>query len=237
MRLHPTIRYIKHFLNPSSTYSQKNEDSVINILFNKVERFIDIGANNGITGSNTFMFALKGAKGLCFEPVKEIFDYLKILYLLNVKVQCINEGISDKYNKFEIRVDGALSAILETEDPVNKTCLKDFITKDTKTTEINVKPLTYYQELYPEFYNIDLLSIDVEGHELNVIKGIDFSKTQIKSIILESLGGQTTNYNSIEKIFISNKLIPVLTNQLNTIFIHKDLVDWPMINEITFLYK
>jgi FkbM family methyltransferase len=209
---------------------------VIDRLFNKIERFIDIGANNGITGSNTFKFALNGAEGLCFEPVKEIFNYLRNLYFLNFKVRCINEGISNLQKELEIRVDGALSAILNTEDPVNKACLQEFIDIKAKTEKITVRPLTFYQDLYPEYYKIDLLSIDVEGHELNVIKGIDFNTTEVKCIILESLGGQTTNYKDIEKILIYNKLIPVLTNQLNTIFIHNDFLSWQEIKEIPFIY-
>jgi FkbM family methyltransferase len=237
MSFHPALRYAKHILKPSISYAQKNEDVVVSKLIKKVIRFIDIGANNGITGSNTFLFALDGAEGICFEPVKEIFEYLKKLYLFNFKVICINEGISDGYNKFDIRIDGALSTILETEDPVNRACLEEYINKNAETKIVSVKPLNYFLDLFPTFYEVDLISIDVEGHELNVIKSIDFNKTRIKSIIIESLGGKTTNYNIIEEILTSKNLIPVLTNHLNTIFLHKDLIDWSIINNIPSVYN
>ena len=45
-------------------------------------------------------------------------------------------------------------------------------------------------------HNIDLFSLDVEGHELNVLKSIDFSKNTINVILVEML-----NTNSeLEKI-------------------------------------
>jgi len=234
---HPTIRYLRQLLRPASSYAQRNEDRVIMRLFNKVDRFIDIGAYNGITGSNTFLFALMGAKGLCFEPVAKTFNYLRKLYFLNSKIICTNVGISDSFSSYLIRADGELSTILETEDPVNRACLVDYINENAMSTKIIVKPLTYYQELYPEFHHIDLVSIDVEGHELNVVRSIDFERTHAKTIILESLGGKTTNYSSIEKIFVDNNLIPVLTNQLNTIFVHQDYLNWAEINRIPSLYK
>ena len=36
-------------------------------------------------------------------------------------------------------------------------------------------------------HNIDLFSLDVEGHELNVLKSIDFSKNTINVIFVEML--------------------------------------------------
>jgi FkbM family methyltransferase len=222
--MHPSLRYLKHYCKPLASYSQKNEDVVVSRIFGKIERFVDIGANNGITGSNTLKFALQGAQGLCFEPVVEVFQYLQKLYSFNFKVKCLNVGISDIDGYLDIRIDGALSAILETEDSINKVCLKDYYSEDARISKIEVHPFNYYQEQFPEFCQIDLLSIDVEGHELNVIKGINFNKVDIKCIILETLGGKTSNYEKIATILIDNNLLPVLTNSLNTIFIHKEFL-------------
>jgi FkbM family methyltransferase len=222
---YPLITYIKNKINQSSSYAQRNEDLVVKLLLGKVKRFIDIGANDGITGSNSFLFALQGAQGLCFEPVYEIFKRLSDLYLLNSKVICINEGISDEQKKYEIRVDGVISTIIETEDPVNSICLKEFIDKNARRDLIEVKPLPYFINKYPDFQNVDLVSIDVEGHELNVIKGLDFDKINIRCIIIESLGGKSTNYDKIELLLKKNDFAPILTNELNTIFMNRAYID------------
>jgi len=224
-------------MNPSSSYAQKKEDSVAELLLGNVKRFIDIGANDGISGSNTFLFALKGAHGLCFEPVHEIFKRLSDLYRFNSRIICIKEGISDQQKKYEIRVDGVISTIIETEDPVNKVCLKKFMDKNSLNELIEVKPLYYHIERFPYFKNVDLLSIDVEGHELNVINGINFKQVSIKCIIVESLGGKTTNYNTIETILKSNDFIPVFTNELNTFFLNKTVINNTIIETILFRYS
>ena len=233
----PAVTYYYHKIYPSSSYAQKKEDLVAKLLLGNVKRFIDIGANDGISGSNTFSFALKGAHGLCFEPVHEIFTKLSDLYRFNSRVICINEGISDQQKKYEIRVDGVISTIIETEDPLNKVCLKEFMDKNARNELIEVKPLYYYIEKFPDFKNVDLLSIDVEGHELNVINGINFKQVNIKCIIVESLGGKTTNYKIIEKILKRNDFIPVFTNELNTFFINKTFINYPIIETILFKYS
>jgi hypothetical protein len=45
-------------------------------------------------------------------------------------------------------------------------------------------------------HNIDLFSLDVEGHELNVLKSIDFSKNTINVILIEMLN----NNSELEQI-------------------------------------
>jgi len=223
---HPSVTYLRNkIFTSSSSYAQKNEDLVITALIGKVDKFIDIGANDGISGSNSFFFALNGAAGLCFEPVNEIFIRLSGLYRFNKRIICINEGVSDVSKSYEIRVDGVISTILETEDPVNKICLKDFVDKNARKEFIDVKPLSYHIENHPEFQDVDFMSIDVEGHELNVVRGIDFNRIKIKCIIIESLGGKTTNYDQIESLLKQNKFIPVLTNELNTFFIYESYLN------------
>lgn len=116
---YPLFTYLKHKVNQSSSYAQKNEDLVVKLLLGRVKRFVDIGANDGISGSNTFLFSLQGFQGLCFEPVREIYKRLSDLYLFNSKVLCLNESISDEQRKYKIHVDGVISTIIEIEDPIN----------------------------------------------------------------------------------------------------------------------
>jgi len=218
----PEIVYLKNKIRPQKSYAQINEDLVFEILLGKIKTFIDIGANDGITGSNTFKFALNGAYGYCFEPVSSIFKNLKRLYRFNKRVICYKYGISDDSKNYEIRIDGVISTILETEDPVNSKCLEKYRNKNAETEIIRVAPLMKFINENNVFRNIDLLSIDVEGHELNVIKGINFKEIFIKCIVLESLGGKTTNFDTIHKILIDNDFIHVLTNNLNSIYIRKE---------------
>jgi hypothetical protein len=69
-----------------------------------------------MTVSNSFLFALKGARGICFEPVRLSFRSLRALYALNSRVLCVGEGSSEKEEVLEIRSDNLLSSIIRTED-------------------------------------------------------------------------------------------------------------------------
>ena len=62
------------------SYSQYWQDNCINILFwgKKKGVFLDIGAHNGISLSNTYFFEKeKKWRGICIEPNPEIFKELQ----------------------------------------------------------------------------------------------------------------------------------------------------------------
>ena len=62
-------------------YSQFGQDKYLNENFfhNKSNgTYVDIGAHDGITGSNTYFFDLLGWEGICFEPLPEIYNQLVI---------------------------------------------------------------------------------------------------------------------------------------------------------------
>ena len=67
---------------------------------------------------------------------------------------------------------------------------------------------------YPNFINIDLLSIDVEGHEKNVLDGLTNDKFNAKLIIIESdKSGQLE--------ILEDNYIPYLTNGVNLVYVSK----------------
>ena len=237
------LRFLQHKFFPKETYAALAEDLVVETLIGKVTKFIDIGANNGMSGSNTFLFALKGAKGLCFEPVPAIFFDLKYLYWINKKVKCINEGISDEEQILEMRSQGVLSSIIETEDPNHKEHLKQggFFDENAPIINISCRPLNYWVSIYQEFLSTDLISIDVEGHELKVLQGIDFSQVTAKCLAIE-VGSQMDNwihqdYEQINVILDGAGYTAVVKNQLNMFWMRNDLIDKEKINQVLLTFK
>ena len=68
--------------------------------------------------------------------------------------------------------------------------------------------------------HFDLLSLDVEGHELEVLKSWDFS-IPIDVILIETLGGsQIEKENECRKILTNNNYKFVCKYQHNEIYIH-----------------
>lgn len=148
--------YLKNKVFAKPTYAQHEEDIVIQKIFGKIESFIDIGAYNGITCSNTFLFSLQGAKGLCFERTSYNFSRLQWLYSLNNKVECVCGGISNSENQVKICTEGILSYIPETQDPWGKENLSEYMSDEKVVETIDLKPLEYWLEKFPYFLHCDI---------------------------------------------------------------------------------
>ena len=86
----------------SKYYSQSGQDKFINEKLFKEKRngiFLDIGANDGITLSNTYFFEKElGWKGICFEPLLEAFNKLqKSRSSININACASNEDKIDHF--------------------------------------------------------------------------------------------------------------------------------------------
>lgn len=150
-----------------------------------VRFFVDIGAGDGISGSNTFYFAIRGASGVCFEPIKESYAKLRRLYWFNRKVICRNCGISDEAREAEIVDLQDCSYIPETEDQAH-TRLLPLEQPARQIRQIRLLPFREAMRGITLPSVIDLLNIDVEGHELNVLRSIPFDRYTFRLIILET---------------------------------------------------
>jgi FkbM family methyltransferase len=164
-------------LFPRDTYAADYEDLAAWMLLGGVKSFVDVGANDGISGSNTFLFALRGATGLCFEPDPANFAQLVGMYRCHRRIRCVDEGVSDAPGQVAMRCDGLLSTITATEDPGLKSLLAGWRRVGASEVKITLNTLAHWFLCHPAFVGCDVLSIDVEGHELNVLRGIDWTST------------------------------------------------------------
>lgn len=230
-KLKPIGTYLDHKRSPKPSYAQCQEDLVAQSLIGRVEQFIDIGAYDGLNSSNTFLFALQGAKGMCFEPIPSTFLRLKNLYFFNFNVKCIQEGISRQYQSYKIKTCGPFSSIDETHDPLHREIVKKKHKVDVANEperNITVRPLSYWLEKYPNFSNTDLISIDVEGHELMVLQGIEFSQLKAKCFIIETHSADLSTHegdSQINKILEEARYFACLKNEFNTFWIQQDLIN------------
>lgn len=211
--MYKKLKYLRYYskvifsnwTTKKESYSQHGEDILVeNLLENGVKSFIDIGANDGVLFSNTYKFAKQGANGICIEPSKAAFNKLRFNQLLNPKVFCINAALSNKSGFLYVEENGyesTLSTVCAAETPKS----------------IKVKTYTFDKllEMYPKFVSVDLLSIDVEGHENEVLQGLTSRNFYAKIIILE------TDKHSIDELMNNSalqKYEPKYTNGINTIF-------------------
>ncbi len=181
-------------------FSQAGQDKCVkNHFFKNLKKgfFVEIGAFNGINGSNCFYFEkFMDWNGIAVEPSPVQFEKLKI----NRKCICINKAISNQndHKEFVEVTNGytQMSGILTNE--YKKTL--DIIMKDprTKMNKLNIKTSTF-KEIVGENKIIDYLSIDVEGEEERILESIDFNYFNIKVISVENNYPKKNNYNNLLK--------------------------------------
>lgn len=186
--------YSYQYPKPISGYfSQKGQDKFLNeeIFKNKTKGiFIEIGAHDGISFSNTYFFEkYLDWSGICVEPNPNIFEKL----VKNRQCYCEQLCISNSTGlKQFLKCTGYMlemySGILDNFDPRHLERIDNEIAFYGGKKEIilvNCIPLNDLFQKYNLSY-VDLLSIDIEGGEKDAIKTIDFDKVTIEIIIIEN---------------------------------------------------
>lgn len=163
--------------------------------------FVDIGANDGLTCSNTAYFEIDlGWDGICIEPHPEAFIKLKAAR----KSKFYNCCISNEEKEIDFLVVKGyaemLSGIFNDYDPLHIKRINDELQVNGGSKEIiKIESKTLSSILEESgINNVDYLSIDTEGSELNVLKGIDFGKFNINIISVENNGYNDNVKNYLE---------------------------------------
>ena len=152
-------------------YSQRNEETYILRYFEKqMGRFLDIGAFDGKTFSNTRQLALNGWGGVCVEPCPSVIGALESLYKDNKKIKIIKKGIGKE--------KGVLPFYDFYGDAIGTFDKKHALLWEKKAKrkwiELQV-PVIAVNDLFEQVgFNFDFINIDTEGWSLEILKLIPF---------------------------------------------------------------
>jgi FkbM family methyltransferase len=209
-------------------YSQCEEDIFLNTQYFKNKKngiYIELGALDGVLYSNTKFFEDSlGWKGILIEPHPIQFTFLQknrpSNLLFNNLVSCNNEPLVFKYF-----LDTGLAAVSGVESTLSNAHYINFFesenewfkAKQQTTTIMHPKSLSSIIKS-TEITHIDFLSLDVEGHEYEVLQSWDFS-VPIDLILIEMLGCQTEKDELCRKILIQNGYSFIQKYKHNEIFI------------------
>lgn len=214
-------------LHSRRSYSQSGEDMLVAYLAHtlRLENFtyLDIGAYSSSHLSNTNFFYERSYYGVCVEanPIlaKDFSEVRPNDKVLNIAVSPDFNGVAPFY----VLSAPTLSTLSEIEA---KRLVADEGVFLVEVIDINVRSIdTLIKTEFPN-RNLNFISLDVEGIDIDIMRNFDFSYVKPEILCLETLeykkvGYQRKNLELIELVVAKGYEVYADT-QINTIFIDKN---------------
>ena len=154
--------------------------------FKKKGYFLDLGALDGTTHSNTIMLERKyGWSGICVEANPFVFPMLSS----NRNCMCVN-SLLDNTNDIvkEFHCANELSYVENENRNMSLQQLQKLLKLnniDYKSVFMKTRTISKILEIYNAPYVIDYMSIDIEGMEYNILVTFPFDDYHINIITVE----------------------------------------------------
>jgi FkbM family methyltransferase len=170
--------------SPMISYAQNHEDVFLRrrVFADQVTGFyVDIGANDPVDLSVTKHFYDSGWSGINVEPVAYLHDRLRAERPRDVNLQV---GISNRPGRLTLyEAVGANGGLSTFSRPLADEHRKQGINFNEYQVEVNTLASVLERNVSG---TIDFMSIDVEGHEREVLEGGDWKRWRPRVILIES---------------------------------------------------
>jgi FkbM family methyltransferase len=177
-------------------YSQNDEQvHIVNFFGDYVGNFLDIGANDGVTLSNTCELFRRGWGGVYVEPSEKCFKELLSIMLVHSNIHGYNVAIGKENGTFDFWESGEH---LGKGDHGLLSSLKEGETKKWTKESFSKKQVEVWtvEKLLSEspIKTFDFVSIDIEGLDYDVMVQMDFDLMGTKMICVETNSKEDEKY-------------------------------------------
>jgi FkbM family methyltransferase len=183
-------RYMENFEESNSAFRQ----DLIALMFNNFKThgtFIEVGACDGVATSNTLLLEREYFwTGLLVEPARIWHEDLFRNRTSQIETRCAWKSNGEQL-QFVEKLSPGRSGIVETSD--DYTVANAFYSVETVSLEMLISE-------NPKLKNVDFLSVDTEGSELEVLQGFPFEKIQPRFICVEH------NFNDLKRAQVRSLL-------------------------------
>ena len=198
-----------------------------------LETVVDIGCHKAELLQTLIKEDIVFSKYIGFEPIKKLFDDIETVFFDNKKTNFFNFALSSKKEKKRISIHKltSISSFSTANSHKIKYKLINLMIKNsaknlTNSELVKTDTLDNIKKMFGT--HIDLLKIDVEGHEFEVLKGGQkfLNESKPKYIIIElQKKGNYLNYDPKNTIDILESLNYKRIKSINgPLFLFKDVI-------------
>ena len=172
--------------------------------------FVELGANDGITQSNTKHLELfLGWRGILIEPSPKKFAELKKnrskrTFFFNCACVAFDFTKPDIEMLYSNLMSVTLEGRSDLPDRLEHARKGEVHSEREKSFSFRI-PARTLQDIFQEANSpklIDLMSLDVEGAELEVLNGIDFQKTNFRYLLIETRSIEEIRSYLVERNYV-----------------------------------
>ena len=174
---------------------------VIEVLSKKNGFYIELGANNGYTQSNTLWLEMfHGWRGILIEPVRA--NYVECLKNRSskrnkiVRAACVSDTYPEDSIKLSFFDQDVFTRLWARPLGINSTVdnpllhgRANSVEESNKNYKIEEAPALTLTSILVQMgapRRIDFMSLDVEGGEVEVLKGLDYAQFEVEWICVET---------------------------------------------------
>lgn len=217
----------KTFVYPLKTYnyhnlsfSQEGEDRILNRLFERQEKgfYIDIGAHHPQLFSNTYLFYLRGWRGINIDAMPGSMapfnltrpDEINLELAVSEKEEDLTYYMFNNpaYNGFSKELSKKRDGVRGVVKLVDQKILKTYRLSDI------------LDKYLPNSTPIDFMTIDVEGLDYQVLLSNNWDQYRPKIVLIEEIGFDLskTFEKSKSYLFLKNQGYKIFAKTMNTVF-------------------
>jgi FkbM family methyltransferase len=183
---------------------------------NLFEYFLDIGANSGYY---SFFFAnkFKNLKVKAYEPNFDAFNKFKKTLNKNSfkNIEVFNFGLSDQEKKVKM-----YSLITHNYTHSNSTISKNLNDVDIENYNIFEALLKLGDNQFNFYEKKLLIKIDVEGHEIETLKGLIKNLLNNKCLILIEISNK--KFSEVNRYLVKNSFKQIFKSKYRSDYIYKN---------------
>lgn len=142
--------------------------------------FVEIGAFDGFTYSNTYCLAEIGWSGLYVEPLEEFVATCKKYHEKHPKIAVEQICVGETRGQIKLYTHGEVSSVVWDQNTRDWGCSQDRF----KMVECDILDNVLAVHKTPKEF--ELLVIDVEGAEIQVLNGFTVEQLMPKMVIIEA---------------------------------------------------